>query len=458
MGMVAAALLALGGADANAGAFESPECQGATSVLQPDSGSPLGKIDGGFLLNEDCTAIFVKPPLVGSTTFVGFVPSVAVRTCPAVLSSTATINALMARGEKLGQKIAAGEATSEEIADFTQVQAALRALLDNFARLAAAEGLQANLLLTLEWNNLLGEYRRLNEQNYFVTGLPVEAGVLSFNLTTVERALLLVDANVVPTALEIDVPGIKFNGLENFNIAAEPQDNAVIFGNSINGFVRLTLAGACDFYDSEIGNVTPRGSTDEMAGARLVANYTFVYRLESAATYTMEFDASAIGEIVQREVQRRNGNVTAGSLSEALFDVQQTSTFRINIDDPRGILDSEKLREGFMSRVRESFAHDLLSKFSEAQSVDLPPDQSNLNLTGFREETHKARHCRRKWGIFKSCSDHVYKVKIRTQQVKERVRKLIADDFRVRYGESGKQVTSFLVADTVAMSVGVEEE
>ena len=54
--------------------------------------------------------------------------------------------------------------------------------------------------------------------------------------------------------------------------------------------------------------------------------------------------------------------------------------------------------------------------------------------------------------------DHVYTVKVPVNQVKERVRKLIAEDFSVRYGESGQQVSSFLVAETVAMSVGVEEE
>lgn len=440
--------------------FDNPQCEGKPSVLSPGGDSPLSNIDGGFLRDESCSTIYVLPPRTGSTLLTSLVPSTSVGLCPAVWDADAAIEDTIALIRDLAKKAREGGSTSEITTQMGDLATAIESLEAVSESLASRFGVQANLLLTLDWVNLIAEYRRLNENNYAtVTGLPVEAGVLTFNKREIEEAAALIIAGNVPVTLEADVPGVRFKGLEDFNIADDQGTNTVIFGNSLAGFVRLSLAGACNFYDEDLGTVSP-GATDRngrSVGESLVANYTYFYRLGSAATYKMTFDAEAVGEIVATEVQRRNGNISAGSFADTVFDIQQSSAINIEIVDPRGVLNSQELRDGFIARVAESFANDLLSKFSEVQSVtEVPPDESGLELTGFREETRKARHCRRKWYGAKTCSDHVYKVKIPASQVKERVRRIIADDFSVRYSEQGKTVTSYIESNTAAITVGVE--
>lgn len=444
---------------ASAQAHVNPTCDGKPSVSRPTQGSPTAGIDNGFRFNEDCSTLYVRPPSFGTTTLIGIVPSANIQICPAVRSSTRQINQISTAMEDL-----TGTLTREGI-DIVAVTAAIKnlgdaraSLIETYDELTFKEGFQSNLLLQLPWTDLIAEYTRLNSQNYNVQPLPIEAGYLTYNLLTNATALSL--SQQAPTALEIDVPGMTLGGLEDFNIIAPDQEDAVVFGSSLNGFVRLSLAGACVYFDEPSGTIKPEtaNEAEAAAGGSLVANYTYFYRLASEATYKMTFDAEVIGEIVLREYQRQNGTITAGSLSEELFAIQQEESFKIEINDPLGIIDTEALRTGFMANVRESFAHDLLSKFSDLTSTaELPEDKSSLELTGYRDEQRTANHCSRGGflGLSKSCSTHVYTVKVPEEQLKERVKQIIADDFSVRYAEEGREVATILTADAIAMSTGL---
>ena len=445
--------------------FMFPNCQEKPPPISPQPGSSLSEIDGGVRFSQDCSTLYVNPPASGTSKLTGMVVSANISSCPAVENVNQELNKVTKFAETV--RIQAYEAFNNKDFDtfdrldqtYDSLLTAVVSLNTTRTELARPEGLQANVLLQLSWEDLVKEYRHLNSLDYFVQPLPIVASFITFNDVRSEEAAILTEAGQSPTALEIDIPGLQLSGLEDFNIIAPPQENALVFGNSLSGFVRMSLVGACPFYNSETGAVSPINPDGEPAGASLVANFTYFYRVGIEATYKLTFEAEAVGDIVLREVQSRNGIISAQALSEELFNMGQSNAFSIYIYDPTNLLHNDQLEEGFRARVRESFAHDLLSKFAEVTAVtELPADQSALKLTGHREETRTQRHCRRAglFGLFKSCSDHVYTVKIPVEQVKERVRRIIADDLSVRYSEEGRQVSSILEGGTAGLIVVAE--
>lgn len=451
--------------EASALPFQYPNCQGKPPAVSPSPESALSGMDGGFHFSQDCSTLYVNPPATGTTTLTGMVVSANISSCPSVDNVNqelfeATEFAAELRRQAEGE-LAQGDrdAAASLVQVYVSLLEAVESLTATRTELTRPEGLQANMLLQLKWSDLVDEYTRLNSSNYSVQPLPLDGGFITYNDLTNAEAAILTEGAQAPTALEIEIPGLNLSELEDFNIIAPPQDNAVIFGNSLMGFVRMSLAGACPFYNVETGTVSPITEAGNPAGANLVANFTYFYRVGTEASYKLTFDAAAIGDIVLREVQSRNGNISAQVLSEEIFNIQQTETFKIDIFDPGNTLNTDQLRQGFMTRVRESFAHDLLSKFAEVTSVaELPVDQSGLELTGVEEETRTQRHCRRGGflGLSQRCSNHVYTVKVPIDQVKERVRQIIADDFSVRYSEEGRQVSSILNHGSAGMVVTAE--
>ena len=66
-----------------------------------------------------------------------------------------------------------------------------------------------------------------------------------------------------PGALEVQAPSIVSDALKAWNIAATPGAYEPIdFGESANAFIRLSMFGACPFYDTAKAKLVPHDFTD----------------------------------------------------------------------------------------------------------------------------------------------------------------------------------------------------
>lgn len=441
----------------------TPGC--SLSIKTPDPASPAGELDAGVLLGADCKTIYIMPPRVGSVDLSAVAPSANVSQCPAVFNANRSVNlaeeakltAVKNFNDALTAKDAAAVLQWEAIA--RNADALATQLAQSLDKYALIEGATSAVLMKIQYNELVKAYEAVNDKSLSFQRMPIKAGFMTYKSVVMDPLNQIAIQRSRSAALEVLVAGIQDKSLGDFNITTPDGQSTISFSDSAGGSIRLSLAGACPFYDDTKKKFEPRDFTSSQVDVRghLAATYSYFYPVQTKGSYRVTFNAEVLGDMIKKLVETRNGDVSASVLAEDLMDIEATEAFKIEINqDLNNSLPNEAaIGDRFKAAIATSFVHDLLSKLSSVTKQEDIPD-INVNFTGFRDQAQRARHCKRGGflGLGRSCSDYVYTIKVPAEQVKTRVRE-VSVDLSARYSSEAVQISTVVFPGTTGFAVRV---
>lgn len=443
----------------------TPGCH--IAIVPPDPNSYPGALDAGVLFSQDCSTVYVMPPKAGAIDLSAVAPAANITQCPAVFDANDSVN-LAEAAKKLAQQKALKAVENGDQAEYLKyaniaknADAMAAQLAASLEKYSLVEGATTAVLLKLQYNELVSAYQAKNGTNVNFQRLPIKAGFLSFKSQILDPLNLVAVQKSRAATLEVTIAGIQDKSLKDFNVVTPDGQETIIFGDSAGGAIRLSLNGACPFYDPDQHRLVPRDFTNPQTDMRgyIAATYSYFYPIQTKGSYKITFDTDAVGDMVKKLVEEHNGDVSASVMAEDLMDIRTTQAFKIELtQDLNNSLPNEAtLNDRFQAALATSFVADLLSKLGTITKQEDIPD-INVNFTGFRDQVQTARHCSRGGflNLSNSCSDYVYTIKVPAEQIKERV-KAVCVDLHARYSMEGTQVNTVVFSGTTGFTIRVQQ-
>lgn len=372
-------------------AVKSPLCSKKIRVNSVKGGS-------GFFFDENCETGFVLPPRQGHLFLDGITETfdlgeqcLQVQYIQDTMTSLTREMANLLKKAKTDRQGGRGPISGREgrnrsdhtpptatqlaaIRELQQLFIETRQLIEPYSK---TYGATAKLIYDLPWSELVNEYQHKNPGFRF-SRLPLEKAYLSF--TRVENP----DFAMMPALLSADIPGLAALPLdeEYFKIPQgdrislhleDTHEGSVLFSDAAGGQIKLSVLGACPFYQN--GRGFPKSLSGKDLSAHLVANLQYSYSLQAYRKYKAEFHLGNMMKRVQTST-KQSGFFSSKTINSLIEEVDSEDWFKLDArsDDPR--FSHEQLRQeikaDLMDRTLKQIAFAKFGTPAEAPALTQP--------------------------------------------------------------------------------------
>lgn len=375
---------------------KNPSCAKNIRVQEIEGGS-------GSFFNEDCSVLYVLPPLFGDLQVTGYVaPANLNELCAQYrdidedrknLQQTLTLSSrrLADMQKELNQidtnlregLLPVGQSRESLEARYKQLlkdSADLRDTIDKMQnqadnrRLAfsKAQAGRGNFTISNSYARLLNDYRSANPSIASIQAMPIDQSYLSVNEQLSDDDI---DVSSMPAVKRLIVPGVgempllldpKILMAHKELVPAKSPLGSKIFNGSMSGEIRLTSIGACDLAKA-VGNATSFNATD--FSPYIAANATYSYQLQVTRKHSITYNLQKLIQIIHEQTTR-NGFFSTSTL-DSVTDTRRVSEwiqFNVESQDSRYEYTDEYVRE-----VKKEFLDRALAQIVSIQSDSATP-------------------------------------------------------------------------------------
>lgn len=349
----------------------------------------LRKIDNGYLRDESCNVVFVKPPTRGDFKLSGIAKSGSLDLCGAYANTRATLESV---SKQYLAAVNAGDVN--KAVGFVALEDSVFQLLKKYNDV---EGITASGLMSAQWNELVQAYSAANPKLQ-VRAMPLIGSYLTY---TAKGA----DADAVSAALKSlsdpkdqmsalissKIPGLKPVDL-GLSLESPSGDPTLLFGSSLSGQLILNLHGACPYYKG--GKITIKDGTEVSSlYPYIVSNVQYFYPVRAQSGYRIQYDADIVADWVSTVITN-NGTFSNRQVTDKLFSLQGQTGYKIEIINDDFVKNASATDLAEIKReLTMTFAYSLLNKLADpilqvqnpAPSV-VPPNDPYYVVEGTRTE------------------------------------------------------------------------
>lgn len=380
------------------------------------------EINAGYITDENCENIYVKPPTVGNLYLNEdhFFEQSTLSYC----KMSTKMRDIIASNEAKGSQESDNPDPMVPIRYFeiaARAEAARNKLINTLGTVATVAG-----RVNLGWASIVNEYKRLNPGKS-VLQLPITFGAMSFEeirYSDLEDDIYTNRQNKMVNRLVTSSAQVN-SGVDALLNNLLPSNYGVLFANhylmgQTGAFtVDLSLSGLCAMMD-ENGRIT-RG-----VASNFNPTYTYVYPVETKSLFDVSINIDSLKPKMQ-EIARSRGGLNGFSITIEEFKKELggdgVGAFEITLKD--GIASTQlaaSLRDQYQKDLKDS----AISAFLALASGKINSALLNAKYTEAERRSH--RHCEKKFGIFKSCHTHYFTVnveKINWNLVSEEIHKMV---------------------------------
>ncbi len=379
--------------------YYGPSLKKPCQVNRPDS-KKYRDIDAGYLTNEDCTTIYVKPPLVGSMVMnaPNFMFPEQRGDCEAMDAGLKYLQRWYERElrDRHQNPAAINREYNNQLTDIVNYGSN-----DAYSRITGQ--------ISLQWSNLVQAYRDANVGSHkTVKQLPILIGVLTGTEDGVAGYGSMVNITDLVDATKTSIVSQKFFGLQlpndlissdRFPIPPELEnygghDDPIIMGQSLAFELELNRSGTCALLNGET-----RLAQDPMGD--FAATYTYFYPLQTDALLSVTYNSSHLQKKLAAILKEYNGHIDVAEL-QAAFKKSDPITINLN---PGLFKADPNFEHEYLSTMEHYVLDGMLSSISN--EVDLAVDGAKYNT----QQTLNDRTCHHSFGIGPIfCHNHYYTV------------------------------------------------
>lgn len=350
-------------------AFSSTALAGGPPVMfsncdrQVPIKSPVNS--SGIYYSEDCSTVYVLPPLFGSLQLSQ--PTLTANTdmCTlqrdamrAVEAKSTSLNKVLKKIEELESKvtwrpeddpwISNPDDTDKEDSSFEDpTESPEIKALDKYRDMAIAdtlkilsfneqlgsiEGPTLRLTMSMDHQALINEYQALNPGVFF-QAMPLMKSVLTF-IAKSERNI-----GKAPAAIYWSVAGIKtapqlFAGFtlddsQKFKEAvgnAVDDNQSILFSTAVSGQIKLSLIGACPFYD-HVKKTMPETLNTKTLSPYLVSTADYAYQVQVNRSYEASYNMAELFKRIQKQ-SKKGGFFTSKTIHSLVIEKDSKGWFK----------------------------------------------------------------------------------------------------------------------------------
>lgn len=375
---------------------------------------PATDVNAGYLTNEDCTVIYVLPPVEGAIKFGSSTSTWDMMFCPVV-------DLIESKIAEYAEKQKRKDISTEELRKISGDIAGLKRDLNKIAGTDTV--LTAVASAQLGWSKLVDSYAELNPQP--VRKMPLVAGIFSTALYQADEFSDSISGAVNKLRVHgIELPN-EFDNVQNvplpdfLNKISQDSDKTNVFMSEGVGLdLMLNLKGACSFR---------KESKYSIAGT-----YTYFYPVQTKSFYKIDINKIRLQEKILETIKAVGSSSI--SVEDLYAKVKDATAIIVTLNEGAfpGLGDIAKL-ELFKADLIKLVLDNVLSSVSTQMESVL--NKATYNVT----ENRATRNCHSSWGgIVRSCHTRLYTVvvsKINWDVVNEQLQYVI--------GDTGAQVESY---------------
>lgn len=348
-----------------------PSCSGNVKVTDVAGGQ-------GSVLNEDCTTLYVLPPLKGGLSVNGYVPSANLSVqCDRLRKieedsnnledvSSSTTRRLKKMAEELEQIESNLEAGLVPVGQTKEsMEARIESLMDKMTKMRSdlilwqgqndtkklnfskIEGGRGKFIMETTMPKLLEAYRTAN-RNLRVLEMPIDQAYLSINEVKNEES----NSSAMPAVLSLRAVGIsKMPMLRDPNLLlqfkdlspTQAPDGAKIFGGALSGELQVSNMGACALLKN-FGSSPAFTASD--VKAYIVPSATYSYQVQVNRKHKISYNFKEL--VKQLHEQTKRGGFFSTKTMNSFIDQRSTSTwikFEVESNDTRFEYSDTYIRE-----------------------------------------------------------------------------------------------------------------
>lgn len=303
-------------------------------------------LDGGYLTDENCNTLYVRPPKYGEARLTAYSPTTNLRKCERINASNAAqlgnIKLVQEYSKKqldLKNEILEGVATGQSIEDAKNKLKEVNELLTIFNNSVVSQdeaiedansryGGPVMITLAYHWAEIIEQYRVSNPGFKAVKPLPITKGYLTHQMkrsdenavTLGEQPVIKIHKSGLP--LQTSKPGSTDDSDDNFNnlltgSPATEEATSTLMEGSANLGIELSLLGLCPYTDLESSEMFD-GTASKSPVAYLTPNFTYYYPVASKSIYKVSINPASIGDAVVELRKKGKGVVESMDLANVL--------------------------------------------------------------------------------------------------------------------------------------------
>ena len=373
-------------------------------------------LDGGYLTDEKCNTLFVRPPKFGEARLSAYSSTTNLSKCDRINASNAAQlgNILMVKDYsnqqlKLNDELrkALAEGSSEAVERIKEKLRNVNELLTLFNSSVVSQdeaiedansryGGPVMITLMYHWAKVVDLYREANPQFKAVKPLPITKGYLTHKMSNASAGAMSLGENPVidihSTGLPIAQSSSSDSDSEDLLSASQDTSNstAALMEGTANLGLELSLLGLCPYKNmksSELFN----GTVTESPVAYLTPNFTYFYPVASKSIYKVSINPVSLGEAVIALRKKGQGLVQSMDLANVLSEnegqiFEEVSTSDIGGSD--GV--SEETKKQAKQHLLDYIANSVLRNIGTL--VDTLSNSSSHRIY-WKETVHATRSC-----------------------------------------------------------------
>lgn len=384
---------------------KSPDCSSKARVIAPRNGS-------GVFFDASCKTAYVLPPVEGDVSLSSIAPSGNLMECGALDLRRTTVERIARKIDQLWSELdtmkqppgapeaafgsgpfSEQEASSEsgelegeiekmkfveeKTRELDKLKKSLREILADYAKV---EGATAQLNFKIGMSELIQSYQSLNQSIRFER-MPLEIARMSFASRSGTEAAQM------PAVLSVKVPGL--DSLQVGNEELDPKGERIekttgdesirspIFGDALSGQIRLSLPGACPFYNKSRKKMVAELSGRDLA-AYVDANVQYSYFLQAFRKYKASYNLASLVKRIQKQ-STSGGWFTTKSANSLIIEKDSSDWFILKpeSDDARFQYEdiAKELKSDLIDRVLKQITYAQVGP----QSTDVDPAAPKAN-------------------------------------------------------------------------------
>lgn len=389
----------------------------------------LLELDNGFLLDQACSTIYVRPPVRGKFQLSGIAKSGSLGLCSAY-------NNIHKAFTNVNAQLVSASSPGGDISKIPELLTVNDALWQQLGKFDDVPGLTGAALLSIEWAKLTKSYHDLNP-DLQVRPIPLSGSYLTYaakgaDAPTVASVLsTLENQERLPALISAKIPGLKPIDL-NVSLESPSTDPSLLFGESLGGQIVLSLHGACPFYNGK--DVTLNGDAMESLYPYIVSNVQYFYPVQISSSYKIEVNADVVADWLS-SVLVEGTTFSNRKVTDKLFSLQGQNGYKIEIDDADFTQNASAFDLTEAKReITQTFVYSILNKLADPIATLPFPEPSVVPPNDpYYEVTANGVQCRtiKFIGITvkRDCSNVTYKIRQATNGQafgKEEIRKAIS--------------------------------
>jgi hypothetical protein len=390
-------------------------------------------LDGGYLTDEACTTIYVKPPQFGAARMSSHSRTLNLDNCEGIndlnriqIKAIQDIRKVEMQMQEAQAKLSVNptEDLLNRIKEMTklvnsamELERSMRSYLDS-----KKSEVGGSVTVTLDnlWGQIVEKYKVLNSPSLnglVVERMPINAAFLSYDMVRQSEDLAL---GGISTALSPVIQTTKTTLPVRLPPAMDPSKrsdgelpdsmappvSAYAFGNSASITMVLSLLGLCPY--TGISSPLRLPGTESLV-SYLTPNVTYFYPVASKSFYKVKINASALASAVVQSYQKANV-VDASRLAQLLSGGSSLAFEEQSSQDVRGA-------QSLTPEQKQTIKGQLITYVTEAVLKNIgnligalkeSSDYQNSNT-----EVHRGSRCHGKW-FWRRCHNYTYEVVVKT--------------------------------------------